>query len=438
MPRRLAVVTPDTAPAPAPRRFGSARQLKSGRWQARYTCPAREDHPTDPATGKPFPAWHTGPTTYETQRQAEDHLDAVHADMRRDRFRCPLPERVAAQAQRREEARERAAAVPFGDYAQRWLDKRSERLKPRTVMLYRRQLETDVLPTFADVDVAAIDVHAVDAWWERLQDQHPARKTGNAHVYGLLKTIMGAAVRDRKLERVTANPCQVDPEELARPARKQNDPATPAELRAIAGAMPERLAMAVWLAAYSGLRFGELAELRRRDVDMTGTEPALSVTRAVVHREGRTIVGTPKTHAGVRVVYLPGFLHAMLSDHLRDHAQPGRDGLLFTGPREGRGGCGCGYGGCTGGHLLNSTLHRAYDEARKAAGRTDLRWHDLRHTGLTEAARHGATLAELQARAGHSTPVMAMHYQRATQERDRELARRMSEQWEAERVHLDA
>lgn len=129
-------------------------------------------------------------------------------------------------------------------------------------------------------------------------------------------------------------------------------------------------------------------------------------------------------------MYLPAALRQPLLDHMDAHSQPGRDGLLFTGPREGSGRCGCGHAGCKGGHLLNSTLHRAYDEARKAAGRPDLRWHDLRHTGLTEAARYGATLAELQARAGHSTPVMAMHYQRATQERDRELARRMSAEWE--------
>ncbi|KQQ43493.1 tyrosine-type recombinase/integrase [Nocardioides sp. Leaf307] len=377
---------------------------------------------------------HPAHTTFDTEGMAEDHLAGIRSDIMRDRYLCLVERKRAEADQQRAATAERAAEVSFGAYAGLWLSRRAEsgRLKPRTVMLYRRQLEADVLPTFAGTPLPDIDVPAIDSWWEQLRADHPSRATGNAHVYGLLKTIMGAAVRDRKQPRVVANPCQVEPDELSRPRRKQNDPATVQEVRAIADAMPDRLQLAVWLAAFSGLRFGELAELRRRDVDMSAAEPALAVSRAVVHREGRTIVGEPKTHAGVRVVYLPGFVRDRLQAHLQDHAQPGSDGLLFTGPRESRKRCECGYTGCRGNHLLNSTLHRAYGPARVAAGRPELRWHDLRHTGLTEAARNGATLAELQARAGHSTPVMAMHYQRATQERYRELARRMSERWEAD------
>ena len=49
--------------------------------------------------------------------------------------------------------------------------------------------------------------------------------------------------------------------------------------------------------------------------------------------------------------------------------------------------------------------------AREAAGRPDLRVHDLRHTGATMAARAGATLAELQERLGHSSVNAALRYQ---------------------------
>lgn len=46
-----------------------------------------------------------------------------------------------------------------------------------------------------------------------------------------------------------------------------------------------------------------------------------------------------------------------------------------------------------------------------AAGGPDLRFHDLRPTGAVLAAQEGATLAELQARLGHTTPAAAMIYQ---------------------------
>ena len=49
-----------------------------------------------------------------------------------------------------------------------------------------------------------------------------------------------------------------------------------------------------------------------------------------------------------------------------------------------------------------------------------------RHTGLTLAAQSGATIAELQARAGHSTPSTVMLYQHATEVRDRALAEALS------------
>ena len=73
-----------------------------------------------------------------------------------------------------------------------------------------------------------------------------------------------------------------------------------------------------------------------------------------------------------------------------------------------------------------STLQHHWYRARKAAGRPDLRFHDLRHTGAVLAAATGASLAELMARLGHSTPQAAMRYQHAAAGRDREIAAMLS------------
>lgn len=69
---------------------------------------------------------------------------------------------------------------------------------------------------------------------------------------------------------------------------------------------------------------------------------------------------------------------------------------------------------------------RVYYPARQAAGRPDLRWHDLIHTGADLAAQTGATLAELMGRLGHSSPAASLRYQHAAQGRDAEIARRLS------------
>jgi integrase len=51
-----------------------------------------------------------------------------------------------------------------------------------------------------------------------------------------------------------------------------------------------------------------------------------------------------------------------------------------------------------------------------------LHFHDLRHTGATLAAALGATVRELMARLGHTTPTVALRYQHATADGDRAIA----------------
>ena len=79
-----------------------------------------------------------------------------------------------------------------------------------------------------------------------------------------------------------------------------------------------------------------------------------------------------------------------------------------------------------GGHLQPATLYRHWYRARREAGREDLRFHDLRHSGAVLAAATGASLAELMARLGHSSPAAAMRYQHAVAGREREVAALMS------------
>jgi integrase len=68
------------------------------------------------------------------------------------------------------------------------------------------------------------------------------------------------------------------------------------------------------------------------------------------------------------------------------------------------------------------SLGLAWRRARLAVNRSDLRFHDLRHSGLTWAAETGASLAELMRRAGHASQAAAIRYQHATDKRDQILA----------------
>jgi hypothetical protein len=100
-----------------------------------------------------------------------------------------------------------------------------------------------------------------------------------------------------------------------------------------------------------------------------------------------------------------------LAGHMARFAPAGRDALVF-GTSNGR--------PLTGGHRT-TMFHRA----RRAIGREDLTWHDLRHSAMTLVALTGATLPELMQRAGHSTPRAALHYQHAADDAQRRIAERL-------------
>jgi integrase len=113
-----------------------------------------------------------------------------------------------------------------------------------------------------------------------------------------------------------------------------------------------------------------------------------------------------------RDVAIPPHLLPALHDHLVNHVDPGPESLLFSAKH--------------GEHLAPATLNRHCYKARVAAGRPDLRFHDLRHSGAVLAAQSGATLAELMSRLGHSTPAAALRYQHAAADRDRQIAAALS------------
>lgn len=355
------------------RYFGSTRVLPSGRVQARYTGP----------DGRKY----TAPVTFDGKGDADAWLSLRQAEVLRNTWLPPdEPKRVP---------------LTFRTYAASWLADRP--LAERTREHYALLLRDHVLPTFGNVPVSAIAAAEVRTWHAKL-----AKKTGptmRAHAYGLLRTIMGTAVAD---EVIDANPCRVRGAGSS-PRVKQIRPASLAELEVLVKATPERYELMVLLAAWCALRFGELAELRRSDVD--ATNGIVRVRRGVVRTKTGRIVRDPKSAAGRRDVAIPPHLMDMVRRHLR-HNVTGRDGLLF--PAAG------------GGHLSPSALYKWFYPARNAAGRPDLRFHDLRHTGAVLAASTGATLAELMARLGHSTPAAALRYQHAAKDRDRVIADALS------------
>jgi integrase len=370
---------------PNRRSFGRLRRGRSKRWQAAYIGPDN--------------ALHYAPTTFVAKIDAEAWLAEERRLISVGAWTPPEHRAILA------------VNVTLAAYAAPWLADRA--LKPRTRRHYRSLLDRLILPALGDKPLKGITPVTIRAWHAELGNKTP---TLRAHAYGLLRTILATAQHDGL---ITANPCHIRGAGNSKRVHKIK-PLTLPELEALVSNMPERHRLLVLLAAWCGLRFGELTELRRSDIDQKNGR--IRIRRAVVHVDGKAIVGTPKSDAGTRDVAIPPHLLPILKTHIADHAEFGRDGLLF--PATG------------GGHLAPSSLYgRApigtrggwgFYAARDAAKRPDLRFHDLRHTGAVLAAATGATLAELMSRLGHSTQGAALRYQHAAADRDLEIARRLS------------
>ena len=147
------------------------------------------------------------------------------------------------------------------------------------------------------------------------------------------------------------------------PPRQVTTHAVLAQIDTIVTEMPERMRAMVLLAAWCAMRVGELAELRRGDINLG--EGVVSITRGVSRVAGGHVVGDPKSDAGVRDVAIPPHILPAIKAHLK-HVEAGIEAMVFP-AKSGR-------------HLQPSTFHRYYYKARATAGRDDLRFHDLRHT----------------------------------------------------------
>ena len=137
-----------------------------------------------------------------------------------------------------------------------------------------------------------------------------------------MRTILATAQHDGL---IAANPCHIRGAGNSKRVHKIK-PLTLPELEALVAAMPERLRLLVLLAAWCGLRFGELTELRRSDIDMKNGR--IKIRRAVVHVDGEAIVGHQRVNLDADLA-VPPHLIPILKTHIAEHAAFGRDGLLF-------------------------------------------------------------------------------------------------------------
>lgn len=312
---------------------------------------------------------------FSTKRDAEAWANQLEVDKRRGAYVAPA-----------------AGRVKLGEYAQEWLDSK-HKLKPSTRSRYQVVVNT-FIADHAEIALGDINRDLVRGWVADLSRTHAPASVHKT--MGVLRQVLDMAVGDNRL---AMNPVDKKVELPAVEAFEQRF-LTLEQLHALAAAAGDHRAL-VYVLGTCGLRFGEAAELRWRDLDLQKLQ--IRVTRSVTLVDSKFVVGTPKNGKG-RTVSLPAFVADLLGEG------GDQDALVFPDTE--------------GGHMRGTNVRRrwwaqAVEEAQlypEVVKNTDgtkkivysFKLHELRHTAATLAIQAGANIKSLQNMLGHESAALTL------------------------------
>jgi integrase len=275
----------------------------------------------------------------------------------------------------------RIGRTPFQHYASTWMKSRLH--KTGTVDTYELHLRNHIMPVFRDCGLAAIRPTMVQQWIKDLQSVKGLAPSTIENSYVIFASIMRGAVRDGYIRKT---PCvDIRLPEISKTIVRL---LTPAQVLALAQAMPQRYALLVLLGAGAGLRQGEAFGLALDRIDTTAE--MITIDRQMVVVERCPVLAPPKTSASLRDVPIPLFLLNAVADH-SSRLKLGASDVLCRTPR---------------GTLLrrdyyNREIWKPAITVTELPG--DTTFHDLRHTFASTALAEGVPISEVSRWLGHKS-----------------------------------
>jgi len=192
----------------------------------------------------------------------------------------------------------------------------------------------------------------------------------------------------------------------------------------LAARIPPAAGLMVITAAYTGLRWGELAGLQWTRTHLDVADPRLNIDPhdgALHELGGRLELGPPKTPASARTVHLPPFL----ADLLIQHRDSGLDApFVFTGAQGGL-------------HRRANFRQRFWQpalvgnpEQGRAPLNPEMHFHDLRHTHETWLVEDGVPRVLRLQRLGHKRKDIDDFYSHVTHTMREKLLDALQRRWE--------
>lgn len=301
-----------------------SRKYPDGGWEARWYGPDGRQH------AKTFP----------TKTLADKHIRIKEGEREKGEY-----------------IDHRLNRTPFREVAQAWIENLPGKTKPKTRAGYDTILRTLGDSPLWHRPVGQVKPGVIEDFLNGLKVKPGTQR----NVLRVISMILNRAV---KHEMIPTNPCRMVARiTVKRPERIFLSPEQVAEL----AAEVDDSAL-IYFAAYTGLRAGEIAGLRVRNLDPL--HGRIEVRQAVSDVAGHLHVGTPK-NGEAREVGFPRFLSDRLNGHL---AGKGPEDFLFgSGSRPFR------HGNWYGRHF-KPAVYRLVDTGTWPDDLRGLRFHDLRHT----------------------------------------------------------
>ena len=330
---------------------------------------------TDPITGRERRSWHPA---------GSERTDA---------------ERLAARlASERDGANDRVRSLSFGVFlTSRWLPGKRLVLAASTYTGYRRYIDRHIGPALGRIGLRRLRPHHIEALYEGLL--HP--RDGRAplapktvyEIHLIIRGALGDAVRRGLISRNVALVAHAP--RLRSIPKVEPSSWTADELRAfLLAAAGHRFFAALWVAAFTGMRRGELLGLRWDDFDEGAA--TLSVNRGLIAIDYQVRETRGKTRYARRRIDLDpttvGVLAAWRGWQQAEQSAAGVEtaGWMFT---DGRGE-----------PIHPHAISQTFERIARRAGVPVIRLDDLRHTHGTLLISAGVPVKVVSERLGHATP----------------------------------
>lgn len=282
------------------------------------------------------------------------------------------------------------AAETFEEWTKKWFEEVQDEVKPSTFSSYHYKLKKYIFPVIKDVSLNELSLDTGKILLKTLQGN-----LANSTIQVIFRILNKCLNHAKKIGKIFSNPFL----DLKIPKAKNTKVRAltlPEQKKIMETAGNERRGYGVpaLLALHSGMRIGEIAALKWKDIDFETNlihvqHTYQRIQTIELEQKTQLLFANSKTEASVRVIPMGSVLKQLLTKH-RNHS---KSDFVFS----------------TNGHpceprLLTHHFHKICSKAKL----TNIHFHQLRHTFATRCLEAKKDISSVSALLGHASTQMTL------------------------------